>query len=106
MLPAKAAPFSVGRNVTYTVPSPAVPPADQVYRLSSSWTVASSVFFSHCKPLRLSVTVPSPPSTKRGASQVSVAGDARLAACSLAQVAPYLVLHFASLSGYATPPIS
>jgi len=43
---------------------------------------------------------------KRGASQVSVAGDARLAACSLAQVAPYLVLHFASLSGYATPPIS
>src|SRR5689334_21160407 len=59
--PAKPPPlFNVDRNPVKSVPLPANgAPVLQVYTLSLSCTQLSSVFCSHTKPLRLSVTVPS-----------------------------------------------
>ena len=47
------------------VPSGSLNVSLQVYVLSLSWTLPSSVFFSHMSPVWLSVIVPSPLSTKR-----------------------------------------
>src|SRR5262245_14740937 len=62
--------LSAPRNSVYAVPlgslSPLLPPGVvQVYRLKRSCTLPSAVFCSHCRPVALSVTVPSPLSTKR-----------------------------------------
>src|SRR5262249_48094315 len=93
--PAKQPSFRAGRKSAYAVPSAASPVALQTYWLSASCGFAALLapsslrFFSHSRPVRLSVTVPSPLSTNRSAAH-GVPGNCL---CSCCHFSAYLTRH-------------
>src|SRR5262249_16073783 len=96
--PAKHALFSAGRKLVNTVPS-AFPPAPlHENRSSLSWTLPSSRFCSHQRPVNRSVTVPSPLSTSSAPSHVDPVPFAL--PCSRTSIRAYTSAHLPALSWY------
>ena len=72
-------------------------PVLQLYVLPPSWTLLSLVFNSHTSALKLSVTVPSPLSTKRaGLAELQVLSNNDFFVWKLAQFLKYVCRHFAN----------